>query len=212
MRLPTSLPIRPHALLLLVCSVLSGLPLSASGAIVRSVDSQGVITIGQSNRTSRRTTDVTGSRSASTNPATTTNPAPTSVSAGGRYDEYISQAARLYQIPEELVRAVIQVESGYMARAVSKANAKGLMQLIPATAQRMQVEDVFDPRQNIFGGTRYLRILANLFNGDLTLTIAAYNAGEAAVMRYGGVPPYRETEDYVTRVVSLYRKYRAEKS
>jgi soluble lytic murein transglycosylase-like protein len=171
------------------------------------VDSQGVITIGQSSRPARRAADTSGPRSESSSGAASTLPLP-----GGRYDEYIRQAARLYQIPEELVRAVIQVESGYMPRAVSKANAKGLMQLIPATAQRMQVEDVFDPRQNIFGGTRYLRILANLFNGDLTLTIAAYNAGEAAVMRYGGVPPYRETEDYVTRVVSLYRKYRAEKS
>ena len=85
------------------------------------------------------------------------------------------------------------------------------MQLMPATAQRMQVEDIFDPRQNIYGGVRYLRILANLFNGDLALTVAAYNAGEGAVLRYGGIPPYRETEDYVTRVVGLYRKYRAER-
>lgn len=129
----------------------------------------------------------------------------------GRYSDYIEQAASLYQIPAELVRAVVMVESGYNPRAVSPANAKGLMQLIPATATRMQVEDSFDPRQNIFGGTRYLRILANLFNGDLALTVAAYNAGEGAVLRYGGIPPYRETEDYVTKVVALYRKYRAER-
>jgi soluble lytic murein transglycosylase-like protein len=125
-----------------------------------------------------------------------------------RYDEYIRQAATLYQIPEELVRAVIRVESDYDPRAVSPANARGLMQLIPETAERMLVSDAFDPRQNIFGGVRYLRVLANLFNGDIQLTIAAYNAGEGAVMRYGGVPPFQETQDYVVKVLSNYRSYR----
>jgi len=127
----------------------------------------------------------------------------------GRYDEHIRQAAVLYQIPEELVRAVIRVESDFDPRAVSPANARGLMQLIPATAERMLVTDVFDPRQNIFGGVRYLRVLANLFNGDIELTIAAYNAGEGAVIRHGGIPPYPETVDYVKRVLTNYRYYRA---
>ncbi len=126
-----------------------------------------------------------------------------------RYDTWIRQAATLYQIPEELVRAVIKVESDFDPRAVSQANARGLMQLVPQTAERMMVTDVFDPRQNIFGGVRYLRVLANLFNGDLELTIAAYNAGENAVMRSGGIPPYAETVDYVARVVTWYRYYRA---
>ncbi len=81
--------------------------------------------------------------------------------------------------------------------------------MIPATAERMMVTDAFDPRENIFGGTRYLRVLANLFNGDIELTVAAYNAGEGAVMRHGGIPPYAETQDYVTRVLSLYRQYRS---
>jgi soluble lytic murein transglycosylase-like protein len=83
------------------------------------------------------------------------------------------------------------------------------MQLMPQTALRMQVRDAFDPRENIFGGTRYLRVLANMFNGDLTLTIAGYNAGEAAVVRYAGIPPYEETQGYVVRVLSYYRSYRA---
>ena len=126
----------------------------------------------------------------------------------GRYDEYIRQAATLYQIPEELVRAVIRVESDFDPRAVSPANARGLMQLVPETAERMMVTDSFDPRQNIFGGVRYLRVLANLFNGDIQLTIAAYNAGEGAVMRYGGIPPYQETQDYVVKVLANYRQYR----
>jgi len=127
-----------------------------------------------------------------------------------RYDEYIRQAATLYQIPEELVRAVIRVESDFDPRAVSPANARGLMQLVPATADRMMVTDSFDPRQNIFGGVRYLRVLANLFNGDIQLTIAAYNAGEGAVIRYGGIPPYQETQDYVVKVLGHYRQYRSQ--
>lgn len=127
-----------------------------------------------------------------------------------RYDEYIRQAATLYQIPEELVRAVIRVESDFDPRAVSPANARGLMQLIPETAERMLVTDSFDPRQNIFGGVRYLRVLANLFNGDIQLTIAAYNAGEGAVIRYGGIPPYQETQDYVVKVLGYYRQYRSQ--
>jgi soluble lytic murein transglycosylase-like protein len=127
----------------------------------------------------------------------------------GRYDEHIRQASALYQIPEDLIRAVIQVESDFDPRAVSPANARGLMQLMPETAERMLVTDIFDPRQNIFGGVRYLRVLANLFNGDIELTIAGYNAGEGAVMRYGGIPPYPETQDYVKRVLANYRSYRA---
>ena len=125
-----------------------------------------------------------------------------------RYDVHIRQAATLYQIPEALVRAVIKVESDYDPRAVSHANAHGLMQLVPETAERMMVTDSFDPRQNIFGGVRYLRVLANMFNGDLELTIAAYNAGENAVIRYGGIPPYEETRQYVAKVLAYYRHYR----
>jgi soluble lytic murein transglycosylase-like protein len=126
-----------------------------------------------------------------------------------RYDRFIREAATLYQIPHELVRAVIMVESNYDPRAVSHAGARGLMQLMPATALRMQARDPFDPRSNIFGGTRYLRVLANQFNGNLELTIAGYNAGEGAVMRHGGIPPYPETQDYVLKVLQYYHRYRA---
>ena len=136
-------------------------------------------------------------------------PSDTSPERFTRYDTYIQQAAALYQIPEELVRAVIKVESDFDPRAVSTANAQGLMQLIPETAERMMVTDILDPRQNIFGGTRYLRVLANTFNGDLELTIAAYNAGEGAVIRYGGIPPYEETQFYVAKVLAYYRHYRS---
>lgn len=126
-----------------------------------------------------------------------------------RYDSYIREASALYQIPEELIRAVIKVESDFDPRAVSSANARGLMQLIPETAERMMVTDVFDPRQNIYGGVRYLRVLANLFNGNLELTVAAYNAGEHAVMRHGGIPPFAETRGYVVKVLGYYRQYRS---
>lgn len=125
-----------------------------------------------------------------------------------RYDQAIIEAATLYQLPQELVRAVIKVESDYDPRAVSTAGAQGLMQLMPETALRMQIRDSFDPRLNILAGTRYLRILANTFNGDIQLTVAAYNAGEGAVARHGGIPPYAETQAYVTKVLHFYHRYR----
>jgi soluble lytic murein transglycosylase-like protein len=136
-------------------------------------------------------------------------PSDKAVERFSRYDTWIRQAATLYQIPEELVRAVIKVESDYDPRAVSPVGAVGLMQLMPETAMRMQVRDIQDPRENIFGGVRFLRVLANAFNGDLALTIAGYNAGEAAVQKYGGIPPYAETQAYVTRVIQYYGRYRS---
>jgi soluble lytic murein transglycosylase-like protein len=126
-----------------------------------------------------------------------------------RYGELIRQAATLYQIPEQLVRAIIRCESDYDPRAVSVSGARGLMQLMPDTAMLMQVRDIDDPRENIFGGVRLLRILANEFNGDLELTIAAYNAGDGAVIRSGGIPPYTQTRDYVISVTRYYRRYRS---
>jgi soluble lytic murein transglycosylase-like protein len=126
-----------------------------------------------------------------------------------RYGELIHQAATLYQIPEQLVRAIIRCESDYDPRAVSVSGARGLMQLMPDTATLMQVRDIDDPRENIFGGVRLLRILANEFNGDLELTIAAYNAGDGAVIRFGGIPPFQQTRDYVVSVTKYYRRYRS---
>lgn len=125
-----------------------------------------------------------------------------------RYDAWVREGARLYRLPEELIRAVIKCESDFDPRVVSPVGARGLMQLMPATALRMQVRDLFDPRENILGGSRYLRILANTFNGDLEMTVAGYNAGEAAVLRYQGIPPYPETQGYVTCVVSHYRAFK----
>ena len=123
-----------------------------------------------------------------------------------RYDSFIRDASALYHIPIPLIRAVIQVESDYDPRVVSRAGAQGLMQLMPATSRGMGVTEVFDPRQNIFGGTRFLRILANAFGGDLVLTISGYHAGPYAVKRYKGIPPYQTTQKYVRWVLSRYYK------
>jgi soluble lytic murein transglycosylase-like protein len=125
-----------------------------------------------------------------------------------RYDSYIVEAARLYQLPEAFLRAVMHVESNYDANVVSVDGAMGLMQLMPFTAEKMGVANPFDPRQNILGGARFLRILANQWKGDLVLTVASYNAGSGAVERYKGVPPYSETRRYVNRVLQHYYAYR----
>jgi soluble lytic murein transglycosylase-like protein len=121
----------------------------------------------------------------------------------------VRSAAARYKIPEALVRAIMHTESNYDSRALSPKGASGLMQLMPATAQDMYVRDIFDIRENIEGGTRYLRVLANMYGGDMVKMIAAYNAGPEAVKKYGGkVPPYAETQAYVRRVLQLYYKYK----
>lgn len=121
-----------------------------------------------------------------------------------RYDAHIREAAALYQLPEPFLRAVMRVESDFQPYAVSGDGAMGLMQLMPGTAEAMGVLDPYEPRQNILGGARFLRVLANKFGGDLILTIAAYNAGHGAVERYQGVPPYAETRRYIERVLKHY--------
>jgi soluble lytic murein transglycosylase-like protein len=126
-----------------------------------------------------------------------------------RYDAHIREAALLYQLPEPFIRAVMQVESNFYPEVVSVDGAMGLMQLMPATAASMGVTDAFDPRQNVLGGTRFLRLLANRFKGDLILTVAAYNAGEGAVNKYRGVPPYAETRRYVRRVLHHYYNFKS---
>ena len=120
----------------------------------------------------------------------------------------VAGLAPKYGLDPQLVLAVIQVESAYQADAVSSANAQGLMQLIPATAERFGVRDAFNPSENINGGMRYLKWLLKHFKGDVTKAVAAYNAGEGAVRRYGGIPPYRETQNYVRKIRRLYQKLR----
>jgi len=124
-----------------------------------------------------------------------------------KYDDAISVAAKANTIQPALVRAVIVVESGFNPRAVSKKGAVGLMQLNPSTAKRYGVKDIYDPEQNIRAGTHYLKDLLARFNSNLELALAAYNAGEEAVERYGRhVPPYAETMSYVPNVMRVYQK------
>ena len=125
-----------------------------------------------------------------------------------KYDYLITKAADKFKLDSALIKAVIKAESNFNHRAVSPVGAQGLMQLMPATAADLKVEDSFHPEKNIEGGARYLRYLLNTYNGDLTLALAAYNAGERAVAKYNyNVPPYRETQNYVKRVFSFYKSY-----
>lgn len=121
-------------------------------------------------------------------------------------DALIEETARRHGVDVELVRAVVQVESNFDPEAVSPKGAMGLMQLMPATARRLNVDDPFDPGQNVEGGVRHLRRLLDAYRGDLELSLAAYNAGETAVERNRGVPPYAETQNYVRRIRKIYGK------
>ena len=141
----------------------------------------------------------------------------------GRYDMYLKEEAPVkasnrsyldiirrhatsYQLEEALVKAVIKVESDYQPRVVSRKGAQGLMQLIPQTAKDLKVSNPFDPYENIRGGSEYLRMMLDLFNNDVELALAAYNSGPSTVKRYGGIPPYDETQKYVKKV-KLYLDY-----
>ena len=127
-----------------------------------------------------------------------------------KYDHLIFKASEKYNVNYNLIKAVIKAESNFNPQAVSRAGARGLMQLMPKTAYAYQVKDSFEPESNIEGGVRYLRYLLNLFQGDLYLALAGYNAGENAVINYKGVPPYPETRTYVQRVLRFYQEYSKE--
>jgi soluble lytic murein transglycosylase-like protein len=122
------------------------------------------------------------------------------------YDPLIDEVARAHSVPPALVKAVIAAESAFDPGAISRAGAQGLMQLMPATADQLGVVDPFSAPQNVYAGTGYLRELIDRY-GDLPQALAAYNAGPTAVDKYGGIPPYRETQAYVARVLTYYRSY-----
>ena len=125
-----------------------------------------------------------------------------------KFKPTVDLVAKKYNLPESLLHAVITAESAYNPTAISRAGAVGLMQLMPATAKRYGVKDRNNPYENIHGGSRYLRDLLNMFNNDLTLALAAYNAGEGAVKKYGNkIPPYAETRNYVKKVKAYYAQY-----
>ena len=126
-----------------------------------------------------------------------------------KFDEIIDSASKQHDLPKELITAVIKTESYGDAFAVSKAGAKGLMQLMDETASDLGVRNSFDPKENIFGGTQYLKTQLNTFNGDLKLALAAYNAGPANVAKYNGIPPFKETQNYVRKVIASIKEMNA---
>ncbi|MGO8988132.1 MAG: transglycosylase SLT domain-containing protein [bacterium] len=129
------------------------------------------------------------------------------VKDSAQYDSLISEFSKKYRVDFALIKAMIRAESGFNPLAVSRKGAKGLMQLMPETASRMNVSNVFNPRENIEGGVRHFKNLLSLFDNDVRLSLAAYNAGENLVAELRSIPPYRETVDYVRKVLSYYQSY-----
>jgi soluble lytic murein transglycosylase len=171
------------------------LPLSAQADIYKYIDANGVI-------------HFTNTPTSSQYNLYLKERSPGSSSGDGSIRAIISRHAATFRLEEALVRAVIKAESGYNPRAVSKKGAQGLMQLMPETARLLKVRDPLDAEENIRGGSRYLRLMLDEFNGNLDLALAAYNAGPNAVRRHGGIPPYEETRTYVDRVKTYMRHYR----
>jgi soluble lytic murein transglycosylase-like protein len=175
------------------------LPLAASaGEMYSYVDEDGVIRVTNIPPTARVPVRAAPPRWSEASPR----------KAAASYDEHICAAAQRHRVPPPLLKAVMAVESNFDAAAVSPKGATGLMQLMPTTARDLAVDDVLDPRQNIAGGARYLRLLQERFDGDLEVVLAAYNAGPEAVRRAGGaIPPFRETREYVRRVLATRDRY-----
>lgn len=123
------------------------------------------------------------------------------------FEQLIKTCSDKYGVSSSLIKAVIHAESGYNPNAVSSKGASGLMQLMPATAKSLKVADRFNPKDNVEGGVKYLRFLLDTFQGDVSLAVAAYNAGLSRVAKYGGIPPYNETRTYVNRVLSYMKSY-----
>ncbi len=188
--------------------------LAWAGGIYKYVEKDGTIVytnVPPKGASARQARKVEGEFRPAPEPSTPARVTPSSKTKLTEFDEIIDEMALKYRMPVNLVRAVMHAESAFDPNAISHVGASGLMQLMPATAREMYVKDIFDARENIEGGTRYLRVLANEFDGDMVKMVAAYNAGPDAVRKYGGqVPPYPETQAYVRKVLSLYFQYKAQ--
>ena len=191
---------------LLVALLLVSLPASAAGGIYHYVEKDGTVVYTNVPPAGRKAQKLKGTFHAAPRPS---EPARLRARPTQELDAHIDAASKRYKVPASLVRAVMHAESNFDTRALSPKGASGLMQLMPETAREMFVKDIFDPRQNIEGGTRYLRLLANQYGGDMVKMVAAYNAGPEAVRKYGGnIPPYAETQAYVRKVIQLYFHYK----
>lgn len=140
-----------------------------------------------------------------TQTTTTTSSSTASTPATGNFASLINQASQKYGVSAGLIQSIIKAESNFNPNAVSSAGAQGLMQLMPGTARGLGVTNSLDPAQNIDGGAKFLKRLLDHYDGNVRLAVAAYNAGPGAVDKYGGVPPYQETQTYVTRVLGYYQ-------
>lgn len=187
---------------------------AVAGAIYRYVEADGTVVytnVAPRGAQARVAKKLAGEFHPAPEPTAPAQITPQSRSALTSYDDLIEDAALRYKIPVHLVRAIMHAESAFDPNALSAVGASGLMQLMPQTAREMYVKDIFDAKDNIEGGVRYLRVLANVFEGDMVKMVAAYNAGPDAVRKYHGqVPPYAETQAYVRKVVQLYFQYKAQ--
>ena len=193
------------------CAVLSLASFEARADIYKFVDERGVVHFTNIPNGDRRfKLAYREANSAPRPPQTTWMPTEADIR---RYQGIVEAASRNHGVESALVHAVITAESGYNPNALSRKGASGLMQLMPDTARRYGVQNIFDPVENVSGGVRYLKDLLAMFNGDKRLALAGYNAGENAVIRAGNkVPPYAETENYVPKVIDIYHRFRARQS
>lgn len=200
--------------LILTAVLLAASSAFAGGSIYKYVEKDGTIVytnVAPSGPQAARARRVEGEFRPAPSPSAPARVSTSSKEKAIRYDDYIEDASLRYRIPSALVRAVMHAESAFDPQALSPVGASGLMQLMPPTASEMYVKDIFDPKDNIEGGVRYLRVLANEFDGDMVKMVAGYNAGPEAVRKYNGqVPPYAETQAYVRKVLSLYFQYKTQ--
>ncbi|MFT6399857.1 MAG: soluble lytic murein transglycosylase-like protein [Bradymonadia bacterium] len=197
---------------LVFLTALLSAPSGADAQIYRYVMEDGTVMFTTEPQSGDDPTDIIGeaapsqSRSERFIPTPPDRPNPNPSREQSAFDELIAEAAEAYSIPFAFIKAVIRVESAFDPHAVSHAGAQGLMQLMPATAESLNCEDPFDPRDNVMAGTQFLSVLSNRYNGDINLTLAAYNAGSGTVSRYDGIP-YEATRRYIERVYQYYLEY-----